>query len=125
MPAALRRSGRVDHDAPVGWRICGLLEDKRRIGLVHADFDCGGLLPTDRVEEALSERNAPRGVNDEVSSESPLGSADILEPHTRDAAIVRRGDQLGDAGAGSQFDIRSCSTRWRQTRSSAGRDGAN
>jgi hypothetical protein len=54
----------------------------------------------------LSERDAPRGVEDEVGCESPRGSANILEPHARDAAIVRRGDQLGDAGAGSQFDIR-------------------
>ena len=39
--AAVRRGGRMDHNAPVGRRILGLLEDERRIGLVHADFDRG------------------------------------------------------------------------------------
>ena len=96
----------MDHCEPVGRRILGLLEDERRIGLVHADFDGRRLGRTDRLEEALSQRYAAGRVDDEVRRDTPGRSANVLEPHACDAAIVGGGDHLGDARAMSDFDMR-------------------
>src|ERR1700733_3708515 len=93
----------MDHNAPVGRRILGLLEDERRIGLVHADFDRGGLLPSDFLEGALSGGYEAGCADDEVSCEAPSRAANVLEPHARGAGVVGGGNQLGDARAGSDF----------------------
>jgi hypothetical protein len=73
----------------------------------------------------LSQRYAAGCVEDEVGGETPGRAANVLEPHARGARVVGGGDYFCDARAGSDFDIRLLFDRWRQTRSSAGRDRAN
>jgi hypothetical protein len=50
--AAARRRRRVHHAEPIRRSVLGLLEDRRRIGLIDADLDRRRLRRTNRFEEA-------------------------------------------------------------------------
>ena len=54
----------------------------------------------------MSQRYAAGRIDDEVGGETPRRSANVLEPHACDAALVGRSDHLGDARAGPDFDVR-------------------
>src|SRR6266404_8964565 len=92
--AAARRRRRVHHAEPIRRSVLGLLEDRRRIGLIDADLDRRRLRRAGRFEEAKRWRRSPRGVDDQIRRESSPHSAHVLEAHPRNRAIVRRGGQL-------------------------------